>query len=49
MLILTEGYLDAISLHQFGFDCAVASLGTSLTEEPCDHPLQIHQSGGVDL
>lgn len=33
MLILTEGYLDAISLHQFGFDCAVASLGTSLTEE----------------
>jgi DNA primase len=33
MLILTEGYLDAISLHQFGFDCAVASLGTALTEE----------------
>lgn len=33
MLILTEGYMDAISLHQFGFDCAVASLGTALTEE----------------
>jgi DNA primase len=32
-LILTEGYMDAITLHQFGFDCAVASLGTSLTEE----------------
>ncbi len=32
-LILVEGYMDAISLHQFGFDCAVASLGTSLTEE----------------
>ena len=32
-LILTEGYMDAISLHQYGFDCAVASLGTSLTEE----------------
>lgn len=25
--------MDAISLHQYGFDCAVASLGTSLTEE----------------
>ncbi len=32
-IILTEGYLDAITLHQFGFDCAVASLGTALTEE----------------
>lgn len=33
MLILCEGYMDAIALHQYGFDCAVASLGTSLTEE----------------
>ena len=32
-VILTEGYMDTISLHQAGFDCAVASLGTSLTEE----------------
>ncbi|MCC8076327.1 MAG: DNA primase [Clostridiales bacterium] len=32
-LILTEGYMDTISLHQGGFDCAVASLGTSLTED----------------
>ena len=32
-LILVEGYMDAIALHQHGFDCAVASLGTSLTEE----------------
>ena len=32
-IILTEGYMDAIALHQFGFDCAVASLGTSLTQE----------------
>ncbi len=31
-LILAEGYMDVISLHQAGFDCAVASLGTSLTE-----------------
>ena len=32
-LILVEGYMDAIALHQYGFDCAVASLGTSLAEE----------------
>ena len=32
-IILTEGYMDAIALHQYGFDSAVASLGTSLTEE----------------
>ncbi len=32
-IILTEGYMDAITLHQYGFDCAVASLGTSLTED----------------
>ena len=32
-VILTEGYMDTISLHQAGFDNAVASLGTSLTEE----------------
>ena len=31
--ILAEGYMDVIALHQAGFDCAVASLGTSLTEE----------------
>ena len=32
-IILVEGNLDVITLHQYGFDCAVASLGTSLTEE----------------
>lgn len=26
-----EGYMDVIALHQAGFDCAVASLGTSFT------------------
>ena len=32
-VILTEGYMDTISLHQAGFDSAVAYLGTALTPE----------------
>ena len=32
-MILVEGNVDVVTLHQFGFDNAVASLGTSLTEE----------------
>ena len=32
-IILTEGNIDVVSLHQAGFDSAVASLGTSLTAE----------------
>lgn len=31
--ILVEGYMDAVKLHMAGFTEAVASLGTSLTEE----------------
>ncbi|MBE5906870.1 MAG: DNA primase [Lachnospiraceae bacterium] len=30
-VLLCEGYMDVISLHQAGFDMAVASLGTALT------------------
>lgn len=30
--ILVEGYMDVISLHQAGIDCAVAGCGTALTE-----------------
>lgn len=30
-LLLCEGYMDVIALHQAGFDCAVASLGTAFT------------------
>ncbi len=32
-IILSEGNIDVVSLHQAGFDSAVASLGTSLTAE----------------
>lgn len=32
-IILCEGPLDVIACHQYGFDCAVASQGTALTEE----------------
>ncbi len=34
-MLLCEGYMDVIALHQAGFDNAVASLGTALTEEQC--------------
>ena len=32
-IILVEGNIDVVSLHQAGFDSAVASLGTSLTPD----------------
>jgi DNA primase len=32
-IIITEGYLDVIMLHQAGFTNAVATLGTALTKE----------------
>ena len=32
-IILCEGPMDAIACHQYGFDCAVASQGTALTED----------------
>lgn len=31
-LILAEGYMDVISLHQVGFENTIATLGTALTE-----------------
>jgi DNA primase len=33
MMIVTEGYLDVVMLHQAGFTQAVATLGTALTNE----------------
>ena len=34
-MIICEGYMDVISLHQAGFNNAVASLGTALTSQQC--------------
>jgi DNA primase len=38
--ILTEGYMDTLTLHQFGYDNACAVLGTALTAE------QVRRLGG---
>lgn len=32
-LIIVEGYMDVITMHQFGFSTAIASCGTSLTQQ----------------
>src|SRR5690606_297337 len=32
-VVVVEGYMDVIALHQAGFGAAVAPLGTALTEE----------------
>ena len=32
-MILVEGNVDVVTMHQYGFDNAVASMGTSLTED----------------
>jgi DNA primase len=32
-ILVVEGYMDAAALHQFGFEDAVATLGTSVTRE----------------
>lgn len=34
-MIICEGYMDVIALHQAGFNQAVASLGTALTVQQC--------------
>lgn len=34
-IVITEGYLDVIMLHQAGIKTAVATMGTALTKEHC--------------
>ena len=55
-LIICEGYMDVISLHQAGFTQAVASLGTSFTEAQarllnrfCDEVLLCYDSDGAGV
>lgn len=40
--VIVEGYLDVISLAQFGIDYAVATLGTAATEHHLEQLLRIH-------
>ena len=42
--LLCEGYMDVIALHQAGFDCAVASLGTALTQNHARLLRRYHRS-----
>ena len=44
-LILCEGYMDVISMHQAGFTNAVASLGTALTSGHASLLKTIHPGG----
>lgn len=46
--IFCEGYMDVISMHQAGFDNAVASLGTALTEEQVRLIKNFNKSRGSD-
>lgn len=40
-VLLTEGYVDVLSLHQFGFENSCGVLGTALTVQ------QVHRLGGL--
>jgi len=44
-IIITEGYLDVVMLHQAGFTNAVATLGTALTKEH----LPLLRKGDIDI
>ena len=46
-LILCEGYMDVISMHQAGFTNAVASLGTSLTSGHASLLKALHPGGAA--
>lgn len=46
-ILLMEGYLDVITAHQFGFEQAVAGLGTALTPQQARHLLRFSDSHRV--
>ena len=55
-MLVCEGYLDVISLHQAGFTNAVASLGTAFTSQHAsvlkrytDHVILSYDSGGAGV
>lgn len=55
-LIICEGYMDVIAMHQAGFTNAVASLGTALTSQQCslmkrftNEALVIYDSDGAGV
>ena len=48
-MLLCEGYMDVISMHQAGFTNAVASLGTALTEQHAALLEAVYGSGHSDL
>ena len=48
-LLVVEGYMDVIALHQAGFAGAVAPLGTALTEEQLDRALAPAPGAGAVL
>ncbi len=55
-LIICEGYMDVIALHQAGFQNAVASLGTAFTSRQCllmrrytDHVYLTYDSDGAGV
>jgi DNA primase len=47
--ILCEGNIDVITLHQAGFDNAVASMGTSLTEDQIKLMTRFNKKGEVHV
>ncbi|MDR0968264.1 MAG: DNA primase [Holosporaceae bacterium] len=55
-IILTEGYLDVISMHQAGFDGAAAPLGTTISEKQinmcwnvCENPIVALDGDGAGI
>jgi DNA primase len=48
-VVVTEGYMDVIALHQVGFEGAVAPLGTALTEEQLEALWRVHSEPIVCL